>query len=239
MTSHDFPEFATKQANGAIASRKKLSGEQLNQLEELIGELTGDPATFEALSQRTETGQLVYRQPSSGLEVTFSVDMTQKTIYFFHFSAPLPPRHTIFISYSHVDVEWMNMLRKFLKVLEQQGIIRCWADTEIKSGDRWHEAIRQALDSSCAAVLLVSQDFLTSKFIVNYELPRLLADAKREGKKIFWIPVTPSTVFESNHELTVFESLIEDPRTSLFELPPPQQLRTLVDASARLRAALS
>ena len=31
MTSHDFPEFASKQANGAVASRKKLSAEQLNQ----------------------------------------------------------------------------------------------------------------------------------------------------------------------------------------------------------------
>jgi hypothetical protein len=89
-----------------------------------------------------------------------------------------------------------------------------------------------------AVVLLVSQDFLVSKFITTYELPRLLSDAQQEGKKIFWIPVSPSTVFESNNEITVFQSLMENPNISLEELPEPQQKRLLVQVAQRLRGAL-
>jgi hypothetical protein len=82
-------------------------------------------------------------------------------------------------------------------------------------------------------VPLVSREFLTSKFIINYELPRVLADAKREGKKIFRIPVTPSTIFEANEELTVLESLlkIRGPRCSSC------RRRSYGRSSARLRAA--
>jgi hypothetical protein len=87
-------------------------------------------------------------------------------------------------------------------------------------------------------VLLVSQDFLASPFITKYELPRLLADARRGGKKIFWVPISPSTVFDSNEEIAGFESLVENPRVSLIELSEAEKLRTLVEVSRRLRDAL-
>ena len=86
-------------------------------------------------------------------------------------------------------------------------------------------------------MLLVSQDFLASKFITTYELPRLLSDAKREGKKIFWIPLSPSTVFASHREITDFQALTDDPKISLEELPMSQRKRALVQVYEKLRGA--
>jgi hypothetical protein len=126
-------------------------------------------------------------------------------------------------------------VRKFLGVLEQEGVITFWDDSAIKPGEPWEESIRKALDTACAALLLVSQDFLTSKFITTYELPRLLSDAKREGKKIFWIPLSTSTV---TREITDFESLIDDPDTPLEDLSESQRKKVLVQAYQRLRGAM-
>ena len=238
MTTSDFPEYAVKETKGAISSRRALSAEQLKSLDEMIWNLADGPQQFEPFCGRTSTGQLVYKHPTLAVEVVFSIDAVKQVLYFYHFSAPLPPRQTIFISYSRQDVEWLRLLRKFLGVLEREGVIRFWDDSSIKPGEPWEESIRQALDVACAAVLLVSQDFLASTFITTYELPRLLSDAEREGKKIFWIPISPSTVFDSNREITVFQALIDDPSVSLEELPEPQRKRQLVQVAQRLRGAL-
>jgi TIR domain len=239
MTTSDFPEYSIKQTRGASDSRRALSAEQLKTLDEIIWNLADNPQQFEPMCRVTSTGQFVYKHPTSAIEVTYSIDLTKKVLFLYHFSAPLRPRQTIFISYSHQDVEWLRLLRKFLGVLEREGVISFWDDSSIKPGERWEESIRQALDAACAAVLLVSQDFLASEFITRYELPRLLSDAEREGKKIFWIPISPSTVFDSNREITVFEALTDDPNTSLEEMPEPQRKRQLVQASQRLRGALN
>jgi hypothetical protein len=238
MNTAEFPEYAVKETKIAVSSRGTLSAFQLKALNEIVWKLAENPLAFEPLAVKTSTGQLLYKCPTSSIEVVYTFDAEKKVIYFFHFAAPLPPRQTIFISYSREDIEWLRMLRKFLGVLEREGVIKFWDDSSIKAGESWEESIRKALDAACAAVLLVSQDFLVSEFITTYELPRLLSDAEREGKKIFWIPVSPSTVFESNREITVFEALTDDPAISLEELPEAQRKRLLVKAAERLRDAM-
>ena len=140
MENADFPEFAVKETKFAISSRRGFSAEQIKALDEIRQNLAENPAYFEPLSTRTDTGQLVYRHPTLAIEVTYSVDLDKKVLFLFHFSAPLPPRQTIFISYSHEDVVWLQMLRKFLGVLEKEGIIKFWDDSAIKPGERWRRA---------------------------------------------------------------------------------------------------
>jgi hypothetical protein len=236
--SNDFPEYFVKETKGAVDSKGKLSAEQTRELNELVWKFANDPRPFAQLSGPTEDGKLLYKSPSDGLQVTFNVDFEKKVLYFFHFAAPLAPRQTIFISYASKDKEWLDQLKLFLQVLESQDLISFWDDSRIQAGERWEQSIQKALDASCAAVLLVSQHFLVSTFITTCELPRLLSDAEREGKKIFWIPLSPSTVFESHKEITVFEALTEDPSISLAELSKPRRQRLLVKVSARLSEAL-
>ena len=238
MSLSEFPVYAVKQTRVAVSSRGKLPPEQVKALDDIVWRMADDPQFFEPLSIRTRTGQWLYKDPTSAVELVYSVDAKKKVVYFYHFSAPLPPRQTIFISYSREDAHWLELLRKFLGVLEKEGVIKFWDDSSIKAGDPWEESIRKALDNACAAVLLVSQDFLTSRFITTYELPRLLSAAALQGKKIFWIQVSPSTVFESNKEITAFEALADDPAISLEELPEPQRKRLLVRVCGRLREAM-
>ncbi len=163
-----------------------------------------------------------------------------KIIYFFHFSAPsLEVQKTLFISYSHEDEEWLNKLREFLTVLEQQGVLRLWDDRQLEPGRPWHEQILEELESSNAGVLLVSQKFLTSKFIAETELPKLLEGLKERGKRIYWIHVSPSTVFDSHREITNFQSLQKNPKVSLEELSEAEQKKSLVHISRTLAEAVS
>jgi hypothetical protein len=236
MTRSDFTEYAVKETKAAVQSRHALAPDQAKALDEMIWNLADDPLRFEPISRPTSTGQLVYRHPTLGIEVAYSIDVDIKVLYFYHFSAPLPPRQTIFISYSREDLKWLLLFRKFLVVLEQEGLISFWDDNNIKPGEPWEPAIKKALDAACAAVLLVSQDFLASNFIRTFELPRLLSDAKRVGKKVFWIQVSPCDVVP---ELREFQSLAGDLSISLEELTEPQQKRLLVQVSHRLREALN
>lgn len=68
-----------------------------------------------------------------------------------------------------------------------------WSDQKIKPGALWADELRRALADTKVAILLVSPDFLASKFIDENELPPLLAEAERGGLVILWIPFTSAT----------------------------------------------
>jgi len=97
-------------------------------------------------------------------------------------------RSGAFISYSHKDKDWLDQLEVMIDPLKQIGL-NIWSDTSIEPGSKWLQDISEALERATVAVLLVSPDFLTSKFIREYELPRLLDASK--GLTILCVPVRP------------------------------------------------
>ncbi len=101
-----------------------------------------------------------------------------------------PARNQVFISYSHADDEYLQRLRKHLGQLERRNI-KVWTDKDIQPGDDWHDEIRKALATTKVAVLMVSTDFLDSKFIADDELPPLLDAARAEGVRILPVLVKP------------------------------------------------
>lgn len=98
-------------------------------------------------------------------------------------------RHTVFISYSHLDIEWLNILKRHFKPLEDR--IDFWDDSKIKPGQKWKEAITEAMEKAKVAVLLLSADFFNSDFITSKELPRLLEAADKDGATILFIVLKP------------------------------------------------
>jgi tetratricopeptide (TPR) repeat protein len=98
---------------------------------------------------------------------------------------------TIFISYSHDDEDWKDRLVKHLEVAQQQGLIKLWDDRRIEAGEDWYQAIVDAMDAGSIAILLVSKNSLTSKFILSQEVPRLLKRRDEEGLRIFPIIIEP------------------------------------------------
>ena len=69
----------------------------------------------------------------------------------------------LFYSYCHVDKEYRKRLDNFLVSLKDDGKITAWYDGEIVTGDYWDAKIEQNMKESDILLLLVSQDFLSSK----------------------------------------------------------------------------
>lgn len=86
---------------------------------------------------------------------------------------------TFFVSYAHAD---QRLADPFLQRLTEhlapsrRYAYTLWRDTEILGGERWHDAIQQALAACQLGLLLVSPAFLGSSYITQEELPRLLGD---------------------------------------------------------------
>ena len=83
-------------------------------------------------------------------------------------------RVKVFISYSHKDEMWKDRLLTHLSVLDHEGLLHVWTDRRIEVGASWQAKINEAMSDSRVAVLLVTANFLTSEFILNQEVPRLL-----------------------------------------------------------------
>ena len=95
---------------------------------------------------------------------------------------------TIFISYSHKDEKWKDLLLPHLKMLQQEGhIMKIWDDREIAYGDNWYDRIEEVMKDADVAVCLISADYLASDFCVKEEIPYLLERRKSEG--MLMVPV--------------------------------------------------
>lgn len=91
------------------------------------------------------------------------------------------PQPAVFISYSHKDELWKDRLVSHLRVLEYEGALDVWDDRRIHAGDDWHREIETALDNATVAILIISKDFLTSPFIRERELTKIL-EGRKEGR---------------------------------------------------------
>lgn len=81
---------------------------------------------------------------------------------------PAPLR--LFLSYSHQDEKHLNELRKDLKLMERNGLIRPWYDRALTAGEKWEPRILQELNEADVIVCQLSRDFLASDFCVLTEL---------------------------------------------------------------------
>jgi hypothetical protein len=119
---------------------------------------------------------------------------------------------TVFIGYSHRDKDYLDRLQEHLKPEVHAGTISLFDDTKIKPGDNWKKEIKQALESTQVAILLVSVSFLASDFVVEEELPKLLAAAEERGTRILPVILTPCSFHRT--KLSRFQA-INDPTKPL------------------------
>jgi len=98
---------------------------------------------------------------------------------------------TVFISYSHKDEEWKDRLVPHLGVLQQEGCLKVWEDRQIDGGDDWLPEIEEAINCAHVAVLMISANFLTSKFILKKEVARLLERRSTDGLRVIPLIVKP------------------------------------------------
>jgi hypothetical protein len=81
---------------------------------------------------------------------------------------------SLFFSYSHADENLRDMLEKHLAALKHQGLIDTWHDRRIEAGTELHGEIDKNLNSAEIILLLVSADFIASKYCYDVEMARAI-----------------------------------------------------------------
>jgi len=76
----------------------------------------------------------------------------------------------VFFSYAHEDTKQRLRLDKHLAPLKRLGLISSWYDNDILPGDDWAEEIAEKLKRADIVLLLVSPDFVASKYCYEVEL---------------------------------------------------------------------
>ena len=69
--------------------------------------------------------------------------------------------------------------------------IKKWCDRDIAPGDNWEHEIEKALNECQVALLLVSPDFLASRFINEREIPPIAKASQDASVPVLWLLVRP------------------------------------------------
>jgi formylglycine-generating enzyme required for sulfatase activity len=93
----------------------------------------------------------------------------------------------VFFSYSREDKPLRDKLEKHLVSLKRQGVISLWHDREIVAGSEWEEEIDRHLKTADIILLLVSPDFVASKYCYEVELPDAIA--RHEAAEAYVVPI--------------------------------------------------
>jgi nucleoside phosphorylase len=100
-------------------------------------------------------------------------------------------RTRVFISYSHSDEHWRQLIAQHLAVLERHGLLDVWDDRRIGVGEDWFRRIDENMSSAKVALLLISATFLDSEFVHRQEVPRLLQEHTARGMTVYPLLIRP------------------------------------------------
>ncbi|MEP0947615.1 MULTISPECIES: GUN4 domain-containing protein [Cyanophyceae] len=94
---------------------------------------------------------------------------------------------TVFFSYSHKDEALRDELANHLEILKWNGDISAWHDRQILPGDEWDREIKGSLNSAQVILLLISSDFIASRYCRDIEITRAME--RHESGEACVIPV--------------------------------------------------
>ena len=96
-------------------------------------------------------------------------------------------RTGVFIAYCFAEKKWFDRVHAALKpVVGTEGLV-AWDERRLSGGGSWKNELPEVLASRKVALLIVSDLFLESDFMVRAKLPALLESARAEGLKISWV----------------------------------------------------
>jgi TIR domain len=98
---------------------------------------------------------------------------------------------SLFCSYSHKDEALRKKLETHLSLLEDQGVIHGWNDRRIEAGTEWDGAINKNLEDAGIILLLVSADFLASRYCRDVEIARAMERHKVGTARVIPVILRP------------------------------------------------
>ncbi len=93
----------------------------------------------------------------------------------------------LFFSYSHADEGLRDQLEVHLAALKHQGQINTWHDRRIAPGDDFENAISTELEDAKVILLLISSDYIASRYCYGIETERALE--RHTANEVRVIPV--------------------------------------------------
>lgn len=112
----------------------------------------------------------------------------------------------IFISYSHKDEEYKEMLQEHLSPLIKNKSIVIWSDDKLLPGQNWDDEIKIALEQSDIILFLVSSSFMNSGYIDRVEIKKAIERHKKNEVTIVPIIVRQCDWISLEH-ITKFQVL--------------------------------
>ena len=119
---------------------------------------------------------------------------------------PRPIR--VFCSYAHEDAEYRVALEKHLSPLIRGNVIELWHDREIVAGQTWAEQIDEHLADAELIVLLISADFLASRYCFEIEMEYALGRHKAGAATV--VPVIIRSVDWAGVPINFLQALPTD-----------------------------
>lgn len=139
----------------------------------------------------------------------------------------------LFFSYCHLDEALRDRLEVHLSLLKQQGLIETWHDRRILAGDNIDAAIDANLESADVILLLVSADFIASKYCYSIEMKRAL-ERHQDGSA----RVIPVILDDCDWHPAPFGNLNAVPKDGKAVTTWPNQAQAWADAARQIRKAV-
>jgi hypothetical protein len=115
---------------------------------------------------------------------------------------------SLFVSYAHNDEGVKTELLKHLRPLERMGLIAEWHDRKLKAGEEWDRVISENLRKADIVLLLISVDFINSKYCFDVELEEALKMHEQGHARV--IPVLVRKCLWSPMPFAKLQSLPKD-----------------------------
>jgi internalin A len=137
--------------------------------------------------------------------VTVKVKETLREVESAEASKPRENPLSLFICYAHANERVVKQLRPSLTVLARRGYLTPWQDTDLVPGEDWDETIKERLSKAQVVLLMVSRQFLASKYITEQERP--LAMQLLAARQAVVVPVLLSPCSWQEEDFARFEML--------------------------------
>src|SRR3954452_24019611 len=98
---------------------------------------------------------------------------------------------SLFYSYSHKDEALRKKLETHLSLLQDEGVISGWHDRRIVAGTEWGGAISENLEQARVILLLVSADFLASRYCRDVEIKRAMERHEAGAARVIPVILRP------------------------------------------------